>query len=1160
MPAGAQYASPTPSTGRKETATQVSSLSIAAGQLAVPSAPPLETSNGTVIQLVTGGGNDTLQQSFVHDASNFKIKTRPRDELPRSVDEATLLRIRNEESVLKKRREEESPYTPVSDQMSPLKRGTGTPLLRRDRIKMMIVGDSISQGMEGDWTWRYRLWEWLKSQNEDFEFVGPWIGTRQSPDETKPPSPPEIFGEPVPEEAPLVSGGYADGVDSAFETKHFALWGRQAAEAKTEIKKMVEEYEPTYLLVLLGFNDLGWFVSGPEGTLASIKSIVDESRAANPNINIILGDVVQRSAIDFRADLPVITDQYNALLRAAVPKWNTAVSPVAMAFVRDTYGCETQACPSGHDGLHPNALGEFQIARAFSLALVYGFGIGTDSLSIPASVSGRPNPVPLNVMAYASPYGITVTWFKVYGARKYGVRSRYKGLTDWNEGTAFTNRFDNTWVIAGSHFEYQIRVDNEIDGTSDWSDIVDAIADPKTLQGPSTIHASPTENGVHVSWSAVDGAEFYAALLFDSDLPGAWLSVVGVRGLSYTWESQYVGHRHVVAVQAWNDIGGGLPTLGRNVIPGTTDAPTAPTNLYIDSVDATTVQLSWCGDCSDTSYKLYTRSLNTDLTNLSDWSGSDAGSAPATGVAYLVPGVWNYEFAVTALNGDLESPMSDGLQAYYPGYTRGGGECKKCTTPEPAPNDPVPETSPSVLPIVPVLGGGTDYKLHDCGEVKDKDGNEKDGRTLWRELGASAAWEDAVAYYNNGNKERQFSQTVASFFNASGLASTMDCRSLNVDNGCGDASIACENVNYPAGYVILNSMANLDALFFQLYSSITDASTDVWQDAEKISSTFNPPPPSDDTALFILGLVQNVWSMALSPGLGKVLTTTFGEAGKSKAFDKVNEFADIGFEKIGEAIGPVSNPVSTASAIQDQLHAVSTLWLNATDQINNAMFDGQQNSITNLREIIDDGGFMVRQGEGAFDMRAGTETPLYAQVIPLAWSYDRGDPPINPSGVFILDWETACKTDDDCPDNIDWLPNGAAKRTCHCYKENMYFLVQLWGSAESPGSYPSNTPSDNIFNEPPGLDDLDGRKWGGLTLVKFIEGSVNTYIANGRKNGYTPDFKDDEIMQAYVDEASDHNAVAPGVVQIPVCPPREAWDNWDEVYHGNPKSEHYPCN
>lgn len=62
-------------------------------------------------------------------------------------------------------------------------------------------------------------------------------------------------------------------------------------------------------------------------------------------------------------------------------------------------------------------------------------------------------------MASASPYGITVKWDKVYGARKYGVRSRYKGLTDWDEGSALTTRIDNTYVSllsldSASLFDY----------------------------------------------------------------------------------------------------------------------------------------------------------------------------------------------------------------------------------------------------------------------------------------------------------------------------------------------------------------------------------------------------------------------------------------------------------------------------------------------------------------------------------------------------------------------------------------------------------------------------------------------------------------------------------------------------------------------------------
>jgi hypothetical protein len=50
--------------------------------------------------------------------------------------------------------------------------------IRPGAISIMIVGDSISQGGEGDWTWRYRLWEWFRIQDIVVDFVGPFLGTR----------------------------------------------------------------------------------------------------------------------------------------------------------------------------------------------------------------------------------------------------------------------------------------------------------------------------------------------------------------------------------------------------------------------------------------------------------------------------------------------------------------------------------------------------------------------------------------------------------------------------------------------------------------------------------------------------------------------------------------------------------------------------------------------------------------------------------------------------------------------------------------------------------------------------------------------------------------------------------------------------------------------
>jgi hypothetical protein len=79
----------------------------------------------------------------------------------------------------------------------------------RDAISIMVVGDSISQGFEGDWTWRYRLWEWFQTEGVAVNFVGPYIGTRP-PTPTGPPAPPQMLGAPAaPPAPPETSGGKA---------------------------------------------------------------------------------------------------------------------------------------------------------------------------------------------------------------------------------------------------------------------------------------------------------------------------------------------------------------------------------------------------------------------------------------------------------------------------------------------------------------------------------------------------------------------------------------------------------------------------------------------------------------------------------------------------------------------------------------------------------------------------------------------------------------------------------------------------------------------------------------------------------------------------------------------------------------------------------------
>jgi lysophospholipase L1-like esterase len=536
-------------------------------------------------------------------------------------------------------------------------------------IKVMVVGDSMTQGAEGDWTWRYRLWEWFHDHGVKVDFVGPYTGTH-SPDVAGPPVAPPVAGEPVPAPAPpSVNGGYATGSwpPPLFDSDHFAVWGRQAAQDKDLIYDQVAQFKPDYLLVGLGFNDMGWFVSGPEGTLGSIKTLVDRARAAKPDIKFALANVPQRTRIGGREDLPVNTTSYNDMLKNAIPSWSTPTSPVALVDWAGNYGCGLDSCPAAYDGLHPNALGEYQIARAFELTLHGSYRLGDVVPAVPADIPVRPTPVPGNVTAASVKSGIAVTWDAVYGAHGYTVRSRIVGANDWTESHVNTNRMDTTWTLDGWTWEYQVRTDNGDQQKSDWSGTVSAVAHPETAPPPVGMVTHATATGVDVVWGAPPGPyaatiDRYQVITWDKDTPGAWFGGTVTRAKSAHVDGLIPGHHYLVALVSWNAAGGGMPGVARPVTIGA-GTPPAPTGLQVTSVDGTTVQLNWTGSPAAAGYRVWVRNINDGSVSSADENIIDGTS---WGVAYLFPGVWNYEFCVTAINGAAESGKSNCVVAPRP--------------------------------------------------------------------------------------------------------------------------------------------------------------------------------------------------------------------------------------------------------------------------------------------------------------------------------------------------------------------------------------------------------------------------------------------------------------------------------------------------------------
>lgn len=227
--------------------------------------------------------------------------------------------------------------------------GTADKLVaRQDGLRVLIVGDSMTQGREGDFTWRYRIWEWFQKSGIKATFVGPYKGTvpRQ---EAKPPQPPPLYGEivqPVPYET---SGGYSGSVDDAFlsNSNHFAVWGRAAAVDRGLIKGVLETHPADLMLVMIGFNDLGWFYSDSQGTVDSLGAIVSNAREANPRMKFAIANIPQRSRIGGRDDLIQNTLTFNKLLPDAIKTWTTQISPIYLVDVASKYDCQPESCPAG---------------------------------------------------------------------------------------------------------------------------------------------------------------------------------------------------------------------------------------------------------------------------------------------------------------------------------------------------------------------------------------------------------------------------------------------------------------------------------------------------------------------------------------------------------------------------------------------------------------------------------------------------------------------------------------------------------------------------------------------------------------------------------------------------------------------------------------------
>lgn len=106
-----------------------------------------------------------------------------------------------------------------------------------------------------------------------------------------------------------------------------------------------------------------------------------------------------------------------------------------------------------------------------------------------------------------------------------------------------------------------------------------------------------------------------------------------------------------MAPVTWNNAGEGFPEIVHSITVGA-GTPQPPTGLNIISTDPTTIHMTWEGSSDAGGYQIWSRNVN----NASSIS-SRAGHVDVTcaDVNWLFPGTWNYEWCISAYNGNAES-------------------------------------------------------------------------------------------------------------------------------------------------------------------------------------------------------------------------------------------------------------------------------------------------------------------------------------------------------------------------------------------------------------------------------------------------------------------------------------------------------------------------
>ncbi|WP_069466127.1 GDSL-type esterase/lipase family protein [Actinacidiphila rubida] len=220
-------------------------------------------------------------------------------------------------------------------------------------MRYLFVGDSMTVGSAGDYTWRYRMWQHLCGLGERFSVVGPRV---------------TLYDKALDD---AVSVDYADPGFPQHARRHLAGWGEGWLHMAPLIADEVREHRPDVLLISLGLIDLGFYTNA-EQTAANVERFIAQARSAGPRLRMVLLPVIANTRAELDPGFADECAELNERMAKAVVDHDSPASPLLMASRPQGWDIHLDT----YDGTHPNESGEHKLAAAFADAMHQAWDLG----------------------------------------------------------------------------------------------------------------------------------------------------------------------------------------------------------------------------------------------------------------------------------------------------------------------------------------------------------------------------------------------------------------------------------------------------------------------------------------------------------------------------------------------------------------------------------------------------------------------------------------------------------------------------------------------------------------------------------------------------------------------------------------------------------------